>query len=130
MSNDHEFVPLAGWIIAGSRVVTSTAIASSRKDRRRGLRGALSVPYPLVIERCRWVHSFGMKITIEVIYLDKESRILKIQTLRPHRLASPVLRATYVVETEVGAFRRWNLQVGDTIEVRASYNNAQEGPRA
>lgn len=130
MSNEHEFAPLSGWIIAGARVVTSTAIATSRKDRRRGLRGATSVPYPLVIERCRWVHSFGMKIPIEVVYLNKASQILKIQTLRPRRLASPVPSATRVAETEVGAFRRWNLRVGDVIEIRASNTDAQHGPRS
>lgn len=130
MSNNHEFAPLAGWIIAGARVVTSTAIATSRKDRRKGLRGATSVPYPLVIERCRWVNSFGMKIPIEVVYLNKASQILKIQTLRTNRIATPVPRATRVVETEVGAFRRWNLRVGDTIEVRASRTDAQAGPRS
>ena len=130
MSTDHEFAPLSGWIIVGCRVVTSTAIATSRKDRRRGLRGATAVPYPLVIERCRWVNSFGMKIPIEVVYLDKDSQIIKIRTLHPNRLASPVLRATRVLETEIGAFRRWNLQVGDEIEVRASNTDAQEGPRS
>ena len=130
MSTEHEYAPLAGWIIEGCRVVTSTAIAASRQDRRRGLRGATSVPYPLVIERCRWVHSFGMKIPIDVVYLDKESHIIKIHTLNPNRLASPVFRATRVLETEIGAFRRWKLQVGDEIEIRASNTDAQEGPRS
>jgi uncharacterized membrane protein (UPF0127 family) len=71
-----------------------------------------------------------MKIPIEVVYLDKDSQIIKIRTLHPNRLASPVLRATRVLETEIGAFRRWNLQVGDEIEVRASNTDAQEGPRS
>jgi len=107
-----------GWLTHESRVVTSVSIAQTRAERRRGLRGLQNIDFPLVITPCRWVNSLGMKISIDVMYLNKQSEVVRIQRLAPRRIARPMLRATQVVEAKVGAFDRWNLMVGDTVEIR------------
>ena len=73
-----------------------------------------------MLPSCRWVHTVGMRRAIEVAYLDGEGRVIKSVHMRPHRVGAPVPRAQSVVEASEGAFARWGLRVGDTIEVRTT----------
>ena len=52
--------------------------------------------------------------------------VVKIQELKRNRLPLPVVKACCVLEADTDAPRRWNLQVGDTIEIRF----AQDSPTA
>jgi uncharacterized membrane protein (UPF0127 family) len=79
---------------------------------REGIEGAL------LLERVRWVHTIGMRFPIDVAYLDAEGHVLKTVRMGRHRVGVPVPRARSVIEAEAGAFARWGLHVGDTIEVR------------
>jgi hypothetical protein len=45
-------------------------------------------------------------------------QVRRIACLAPRRLARPLLKAGAVVVAEPGAFERWNLQVGDRLEIR------------
>jgi len=72
----------------------------------------------LVLGPCRHVHTARMKFTLDVALCDASGRVLRVCTLAPWRV-SPLLRSTaFVVEAEAGAFERWRLRVGDTIEIR------------
>lgn len=75
---------------------------------------------PLVIQPCNWVHSFGMKFPIDVVYLDDDDCIIEIAMLRPNRVPLPRRRAVRVVETAPGAVRHWGLTVGDSLEFRGA----------
>ena len=80
--------------------------------KRDGLQGAL------VLEPCRWVHTFGVRFPIDVAFLDDEGRVIKTMHMQRRRLGVPVWRASLVIEAEAGAFGRWGLHVGDVVEVR------------
>jgi hypothetical protein len=43
---------------------------------------------------------------------------MKTVRMHAHRVGVPVWSASWVVEAEAGAFARWGLRVGDTIELR------------
>lgn len=109
---------LGAWLIHDTRVLASANLAATRRERRRGLRDFPDASVPLVIPRCRWVHSFGMRFPIDVVYLDDNDTIVAIRPLRPNRLAWPVMRAAQVVETKPNAFRHWGLVPGDNVRVR------------
>ena len=109
---------MSGWIVCDTRVVSSVNIAETHHDKRIGLKAYSDASIPLVIENCRWVHTFGMKFAIDVAYLDAESRIVAIHTLKVNRIGRPVRSAVRVVEAEPGAFRRWGLGVGTAVEIR------------
>lgn len=109
---------LGAWLIHDTRVLASANLAVTRRERRRGLKDFPDASIPLVISRCRWVHSFGMRFPIDVVYLDENDTIIAIRPLRPNRLARPVLRAARVVETKPNAFRHWGLGPGDNVRVR------------
>lgn len=109
---------MSGWIVHGTQVVSSVNIAASHRDKRVGMKAHDDASIPLVIEGCRWVHTFGMKFPVDVVYLDAESRIVAVHAMKPHRLGWPVRSAVCVIETEPGALRRWGLRIGDTVEIR------------
>ena len=110
--------PMA-WLLRGDDVLATAEIAATRSARRRGLLGRDAVEGVLVLERCRNVHTFGMRIPIDVMLCDRLGRVLTIRTLAPNRIAPFVRGTRTVVEASAGSCDRWSLRVGDVIEVRA-----------
>jgi hypothetical protein len=106
------------WLVSDARVLASAEVAETRRERRRGLMGREGLDGALVIERCRWIHTFGMKFPIDVAYLDDAGTVVKTLQMHRFRLGIPVWRASWVIEAEAGAFSRWGLRVGDEIELR------------
>ena len=70
------------------------------------------------IERCRWVHTLGMRFSIDLAFVDAEGTVMRTARMHRHRVGMPVLRAKWVIEAEAGAFGRWGLHVGDVVEFR------------
>jgi len=99
-------------------VLASISCAQSRRARRVGLRGTDRVSTPLLLQPCRWVHSFGMRVPLAVLYINHGGEVVKIQELKRNRLPLPVVKACCVLEADADAPRRWNLHVGDTVEIR------------
>jgi uncharacterized protein len=113
-----DVAPRDGWLLRGADVLASLELASSRADRRRGLLGRDGLDGALLIERCRWVHTVSMRFAIDVAFVDADGTVLKMVTMHRHRVGVPMLAARAVVEAEAGAFARWNLNLGDRLEVR------------
>lgn len=107
-----------GWLMRDDKVLASISSAASRRARRVGLRGTDNVSTPLLLQPCRWVHSFGMKVPLSVLYINHSGEVVKIQELKRNRLPLPVVKACCVLEADTDAPRRWNLQVGDIVEIR------------
>lgn len=107
-----------GWLVRDNTVLASISCAQSRKARRIGLRGTEHVSTPLFLRPCRWVHSFGMKVPLSVLYINHSGQVVKIQELKRNRLPLPVVKACCVLEADTDAPRRWNLQIGDIVEIR------------
>ncbi len=92
--------------------------AATRGERRRGLLGRTSLEGAFVLRPCRWVHTVGMRMPIDVAFLDADGVVVKTLVMHRHRVGAPVLRARTVVEAQAGAFARWGLRTGDRLEVR------------
>lgn len=106
------------WLVSGGHVLASAERADDRRSRARGLLGRSGVEGALVLTKCRSVHTLGMKFAIDVAYLDPDGVVLKVVQMHRHRIGMPVWKATTVVEAQAGAFERWGLNVGDTVELR------------
>ncbi len=115
------------WLVSDARVLASAELAADRRARRRGLTGRDGLDGALVIERCRWIHTFGMRFAIDVAYLDADGEVVKTTSVAPNRPCAPVRRACTVIEAEAGAFERWGMRVGDRIEVRADHDEHPSG---
>ena len=106
------------WLVSDARVLASAEVADTPRARRRGLLGRDDLDGALVIEKCRWIHTIGMRFPIDVAYLDDDGIVVKTMHMNRFRLGVPVWRATWVIEAEGGAFGRWGLRVGDAVELR------------
>jgi uncharacterized protein len=116
------------WLVSDARVLASAEVADTRRARRRGLLGRDSLDGALVIERCRWIHTVGMRFPIDVAYLDDDGIVVKTMHMNRFRVGIPVWRASWVIEAEGGAFGRWGLHVGDEVELRHDESDRPADP--
>jgi len=98
--------------------LASLEVADSAARRARGLLGRDGFDGALLIRRTRSVHSFGMRFDLDVAFLDRDDRVIKVVALRKGRVTAPVWSARSVVEASAGSFREWGLRCGDELEVR------------
>lgn len=106
------------WLMSDGRVLASALLATSRPDRRRGLMGKSTISEPLVLEPCNWIHTVGMRTTIDVAYVDENNVIIDVCTMRPWRVGPYTRKAVRVIEASAGSLERWNIGIGNTVEVR------------
>lgn len=116
------------WLLSDARVLASAEEADDRASRRKGLLGRDGLDGALVIHRCRWIHTIRMRFDLDVAYLAPDGTVLKTVQMRRNRMGAPVPRANKVIEAEAGAFARWNLRVGDVVEIRADHDAAADSP--
>jgi uncharacterized membrane protein (UPF0127 family) len=86
------------------------------------LRGLLGRPPPpagqaLWIAPCRQVHTLGMRYPIDVVHLDREGRVLLVETLEPWRVGRFVWRAGGVLELVAGEAKRLGMTAGATVRL-------------
>lgn len=99
-------------------MLASLEIADGHRARARGLLGRDGVDGALLLKPARSVHTVGMRFPIDVAFCDGELRVVRVVTMRRHRVSRLVWRSRAVVEAEAGAFARWQLRPGDQLEVK------------
>ena len=98
-------------------VLSTLEIADTFKLRIKGLIYRSGFSGALFIKPAYWgVHTFGVKLAIDVAYLDSQMVVLKTQTLKPFRLGI-MFKCRAVVEAPAGSFELWGLRLGDQLEV-------------
>lgn len=106
------------WLVRDGAVLATAVIADDRRARRRGLLGRSEIEGALVLRPCRQVHTFGMRFVIDVAFVDALGTIRRIVTMPPQRISRVVIGSAYVIEATAGAFARWDLRVGDQVEIK------------
>ena len=93
-------------------------VADTSAKRRRGLLKHTSLPAGtgLWIAPCEAVHTFGMKFPIDVVFLSKARKVLKIRKDMPKRRIAMSLRAYSVLELPVGVIESTGTLPGDQLE--------------
>ncbi|MFC9621559.1 DUF192 domain-containing protein [Streptomyces sp. NPDC056930] len=92
-------------------------IAATYRTRSRGLLGQNGIDGALLITPCGSVHTFRMRFTIDVAYLDRKFNVVAVHTMKPGRLGMPRLRARHVIESEAGAMEKWGLRPGARVRI-------------
>jgi uncharacterized membrane protein (UPF0127 family) len=65
-----------------------------------------------------WMHMFFMKFAIDIVFLGRGGRVLKIShALRPWRVSAVVFGARQALEIELGAAASSGTQIGDIVEI-------------
>lgn len=101
-------------------------IASSYRARTKGLLGRDSLDGAILLSPANSVHTFRMRMAIDVAYLDRHLRVVAVRTMRPGRLGMPRLRARHVVEAEAGAMGGWGVREGARVEVVVARSQAHD----
>lgn len=96
----------------------AAGVADTSALRRKGLLKHESLPAGdgLWIVPCEAVHTFGMRFAIDVLYLDRQRKVLKVREhLGPWRM-SACLRAHSILEVPAGTAARTRTARGDELE--------------
>ncbi|MFF9114611.1 DUF192 domain-containing protein [Streptomyces massasporeus] len=99
-------------------------IATSYRARTRGLLGRDSLDGAILLSPANSVHTFRMRMAIDVAYLDRHLRVVAVRTMRPGRLGLPRLWARHVLEAEAGAMGGWGVREGARVEVVVTRSQA------
>src|SRR2546421_8542858 len=82
-------------------LVARLEIADTLWKQTVGLLGRNGLPPEggLWLEPCNGIHTFGMRFSIDVLFLDAEGHALRVvSSLKPWRIYGPVWKARAVVE--------------------------------
>ncbi len=104
----------------GATVAARVETADASATRAKGLLGRelLSEDEALWIVPCPMIHTFFMKFSIDVLFLDSELRVRRvIEDLRPWRVSPWVWAARSVLELKGGVLKG-SVRVGDRLEMR------------
>ncbi|MBQ3021355.1 MAG: DUF192 domain-containing protein [Bacilli bacterium] len=92
-------------------------IAKSFKDRFFGLMNKRNIDYGLLFNNCKSIHTFFMRENIDVILLDKNNKVLKInRNIKPNR----ILIFNYKKRTnilELPSNSSLNIHINDIIDL-------------
>lgn len=104
------------------RIVARTLLrAFDSESRRRGLLKHDSLPEgsALVIAPTNAIHTFFMRFAIDVAFVSRDGRVLKVRRAMPPWRMAAAWRAFAVVELAAGALDRSGVQPGDVLRVDA-----------
>lgn len=99
---------------SGNIISTKLTAATSFWQRLLGLmfKKHLSQDEGLLFENCNSIHTFFMRFTITVIFIDKNNYVAKIATVNPWRIA----HCRYASKTiEFSADKPLRLRIGDRV---------------
>ncbi|MDP9261141.1 MAG: DUF192 domain-containing protein [Actinomycetota bacterium] len=96
-------------------------VADSPLPRMRGLLGRrnLGSDEGVLLRPAGSIHTFFMRFPIDVVFLDRDGRVLRVaESVRPWRTAA-ARGARAVLELRAGESERRRVAVGDVLEVGA-----------
>jgi uncharacterized membrane protein (UPF0127 family) len=102
----------------GTVVADRADFADTGAKARTGLlkHSGLEPGEGLWIAPCEAVHTFGMRFPIDVVFLDRDKKVVKMRAqLVPRRIAFAV-RASSVLELPAGRLAETETQCGDQFE--------------
>ncbi len=96
-------------------------LADNPWTRLRGLIGVKDLPAGkgLLIKPCHGVHCMFMSIPIDVVYVDRENRVVAVDhTMKPWHMGKIYSKSAFVIELPAGSVGPTGTQPGDQLQVR------------
>jgi uncharacterized membrane protein (UPF0127 family) len=100
-------------------LASTVEVAVSRRARRRGLLGRqrLDASAALMLVPCAAVHTAFMQFPIDVIFVDRDGRVVHlVSRLQPWRVAMSAA-AHAVIELAAGIIDKRDVRVGDRVRL-------------
>jgi uncharacterized membrane protein (UPF0127 family) len=116
----------------GTVLATAAEVAATSRQRRTGLlkHDALQPGQGLWIVPSEGVHTFGMRFSIDVVFLDRRKQVVKVRPQMPPGRISACLWAHSVLELPAGAIAATSTRVGDQLEFEEVTGTEQRPPAA
>lgn len=108
---------------SGAVVAHHLRPAHTHWTRLKGLLGTKSLEdgHGLWIKPCNQVHMFFMKYAIDVVFIDKDNRVVRlVEGLAPGKISPKVREAQSVIELPVGTIARAGLAEGASLAIDAA----------
>jgi uncharacterized protein len=106
------------WLLRDGEVLATAEMADSLVARNRGLLGRNGYEGAFLIPRTMGaLHSFGMRFSLDVAFLDRGLAVVETVVLTPWHITRPRRHCRTVLEAQSGAFERWRLRPGDQLEL-------------
>ena len=99
-------------------IASRIEIARNPWARIKGLLGRRDFPPKdaLIITHCQSIHMFFMKFPIDVIFCDRQNKVIGLcEKLKPFCLSPIFFKASYAIELPTGTIAASKTQVGDQI---------------
>ena len=103
----------------GAIVARDLELASDSKARNRGLLGRSGIAdgAVMIIAPCNAIHTFFMRFTIDVVFVDRQGIVLKLsRSVRPWRIRVAI-GAFAALELAAGSLDRVEILKGDRLSV-------------
>jgi uncharacterized membrane protein (UPF0127 family) len=104
-----------------NKIIANTVyLADTPFKRMKGLLGRsnLKALEAMVIKPCNSIHTFFMRFAIDVLFVNKEDKVVKcIANMPVFRLSPIYLSSRFVVELPAGTIQATNTIEGDQIAV-------------
>jgi uncharacterized protein len=107
-------------LTSGKELAHRVAVAETLVARAKGLLGRRALPRGegLLIRPCMGVHSFFMKFPIDVVFLDRQNRVVAaVENLKPQRITRIWLSSVSVIEVPAGAVAASETVVGNQMVI-------------
>ena len=105
----------------GAVIAQQARLASSLGQRMKGLLGqdSLSASEALILKPCSAIHTFFMRFSIDVLFLDKNMQIIRLfRNMPPNRLSPTIWGSKIAIELPAGKTSQTNTQIADIIEFK------------
>ena len=92
-------------------------MANKPLERMVGLLGRSFLPYGegILLVPCNSIHTYFMRFSIDILFLDRFQKVLKIvENLQPYRFAT-CLKAFQTVEIPAGTVGKLNIEAGSNL---------------
>lgn len=96
-------------------------VASTPFKRMKGLLGrkSLGEKEALIIKPCNSIHTFFMRFPIDVLFVDKDNKVIKaISNIKPFRISGVYFGAAFVVELSAGTIKRTHTAESDFLSLQ------------
>jgi uncharacterized protein len=114
-------------ITTGMVIAENCTVADSFLRRFAGLMGKKALPESggLLLSPCNSIHMFFMRITLDLIFVDKNNIIVYLkENIKPWRVSRIVRSAVSVIELPAGTIKNTGTGVGDRLGIHALNINA------
>jgi uncharacterized membrane protein (UPF0127 family) len=106
----------------GTELGDRVRVATSLLGRALGLLSTATLPSGegLYLSPCKSIHTFFMRYTIDVLFLDDKGVVMTQCTMAPWKISRWESRCRGILELPAGTLEKTRTQPGDLIDMKAA----------